>query len=127
MILTLQKEFKKIHKDSQYIYPTKKGPIGTTLIFDTRINSDKVLTLDISILNTRSPKHSIKLIKDIEEHFTDRIILADDFMIKFDRYTPITAQVRIKNIDFEHIEITMDAKLFKNNTNGPDNIQISRA
>lgn len=132
MILTIRNEFRKVHEDSHYIHPTRKGPIGTTLIFDVRYNLSnsslsKVMPIDVSIFNTGSPKQSIQLIKDIERHFMDRIIIADGYMIKFDQYTPITTRNRIDNMDdIEHIELTMETKLYKNNTDGPDNIQISR-
>lgn len=127
-MLTLQREFRKIHEDSHYIYPTRQGSIATSLIFDVRFNS-QTITLDVSIFNTRSPKESLQLIADINRHFMDRVILADDYMIKFDQYTPITTQNRIdmKKDGIEHIELTIDAKLYQSNIkDGPDNIQISR-
>lgn len=127
MILVILDEFRTIHKDSHYIYPGKKGPIGTTLVFDIRNDLDSLI-IDVSILNTDSPKKSLQLINKIEQHFIDRVILADDYMLKFDRHKPIANQNRIntKSSKIEHIELTINTKYYKNNTKGPDNVQITR-
>lgn len=126
IILVILDEFKAIHKDSHYIYPGKRGPIGTTLVFDIR-NDIESLVVDVSILNTNSPKKSLKLIKDIEQHFIDRVILADDYMLKFDKNNPIASQNRVntKSSKIEHIELTINVKHYKG-AEGSNAIQITR-
>lgn len=126
IVLVILDEFRTIHKDSHYIYPGKKGPIGTTLIFDIR-NDVNSLVVDVSILNTASPKKSLKLINDIEQHFMDRVILADDYMLKFDKNIPITSQnrVNVKSDKIEHIELTLNTKHYKG-SGGSNIIQLTR-
>lgn len=127
VILVVRDEFRAIHKDSHYIYPGKKGPINTTLIFDIRNDLDS-LVIDVSIFNTASPKKSLELINKINKRLTDRAIIADDYILKFDRNNPIANQNRVntKSTKIEHIELTINVKHYKNNTKGPENIQITR-
>lgn len=120
--------FKKIHKDSQYIYPTRRGPIELSLVYDIRFNSSntphrRTASVEVSIFNTKSPAGTFDLIDRIEHHFTDGLVETDNFLVKFDRYAPITSQQRIDTSGLLRVDLTMDVTVYDKGTNYPDNIQ----
>lgn len=128
LITELTDAFKNVHEDSQYSYPERKGGVDLFLVFDIRFNSSntphrRTATIDVSIFNAGSPARTFDLIDKIEQYFTDGLIETDDFLLKFDRYAPISSKQRIDTRGVFHYELMMDVICYDKGTNQPDHIQ----
>lgn len=133
LVLALTGEFKKVHPDdSQYTYPVRQGAIDLTLVYDVRLHTStnprkRNVTIDVSILNVKSPARTLRLINKIDRHFKDLVIMTDEFMVKFDRYQPIASQQHIETDEkLFRMDLTMEAIYYDDDPHQPESIQLSK-
>lgn len=128
----LEDEFQKLHESSSHMYRPRQNGYELLLVFDTRYETSnrrdmQTLSIDVHLFGHGDPSKLYDLIARIDEHFTDRILKADEFMVKFPIRNPIESQ---QTIDYQEtdtitrIDLALPAKIYYEES-GPEKIQIT--